>query len=240
MKTTILLGMACAVLSGGCTHYYYVANVQNVPLFREKDEFRISGSLGGGDESESIEVQMAYSLTDHIGIMANYMNAWGGEESEEDYAKGNYLDAGLGYYKTLGRFASFDIYGGLGHSRQHHVYSTYPGISDISFTNYFIQPSVGLTFDFMDVAFSSRLCRVHYFDMKNNDNYSDDELAALDNKNHYFLEPAITMRAGWKYVKAQFQASYVDYLNSPKLYIGEEYHFSLGLYFAIAGRYNSK
>jgi hypothetical protein len=44
-----------------------------------------------------------------------------------------------------------------------------------------------------------------------------------------FLEPGITVRAGWKSVKVQVQAVYSRYLNNPRLYIGEEYHFSLGL-----------
>jgi hypothetical protein len=44
-----------------CTHYYSVASVQNVPLFKEKKELRLSGAYAFGDKSESIEIQSAYS-----------------------------------------------------------------------------------------------------------------------------------------------------------------------------------
>ena len=58
-----------------------MANVQNIPLFREKNESRFSGSVGAGEESESYEIQAAHSVSDRIGIMGNYMHARGGEVS---------------------------------------------------------------------------------------------------------------------------------------------------------------
>jgi hypothetical protein len=36
-----LLAIFCS-----CSHYYYVPSVQNVPLFREKNEYRFSGTYG--------------------------------------------------------------------------------------------------------------------------------------------------------------------------------------------------
>jgi len=67
---------------------------------------------------------------------------------------------------------------------------------------------------------------------------SDDYAAinALQDKGHPFAEPAFTLRAGWKNIKLQFQASYVANLNSPTLFFGEEAHISFGLYFTLANR----
>ena len=58
-----------------CSHYYYVPNVQNVPLFREKNQYRLSGSYGLGTETKCLEFQGAYSITDKLGIMTNFMSA---------------------------------------------------------------------------------------------------------------------------------------------------------------------
>ena len=247
-KTILFL----AVLLSSCSHYYYVANVQNVPLFKEKNELRFSGAFAFGDESTCIEAQAAFSVTDNIGVMANYMHAQGGEVSNEDYGKGNYYDGAIGYYKPIKDFGVFEIYGGIGGSNQHHEYSSfryddntgtyhdvYDGKSDLSFMNLFIQPSFGITFDFFDVAFSTRFCRVSFTNIEKNifgNTYLYDEINTISDKSYLYLEPAITLRGGWKYIKIQFQASYAGNLNSPRIYIGEEAHISVGLYFTLAER----
>ncbi|MCX6255020.1 MAG: hypothetical protein NTV31_11165, partial [Bacteroidia bacterium] len=91
-----------------------------------------------------------------------------------------------------------------------------------------------------DIALSTRICRLSFTNIYKNIYGNTDlvnELNTLSNKNHLFLEPAVTLRGGWKNVKVQFQAAYSGYLNNPELYFGEEYHISIGLYVAIAERY---
>ncbi len=233
-----------------CSHYYYVANIQNVPLFREKNEYRFSGAYSGGDESQCIEVQAAYSLTDKVGIMTDFMSAWGGDLSDKDYGKGTYFDAALGYYKPIKNSGVFEIYGGLGGSSQHHEYTglrydqgtfydQYEGRSDLSFLKLFIQPSFGLTFSIFDVAVSTRLSRISFITVDNyvyGNTYLYDELHSLSDKSHFFLEPAGTLRVGWKNVKVQFQALYAGYLNNREADFGEEAHLSIGLFFTVAGK----
>lgn len=99
-----------AVMFCSCSHYYYVPNVQNVPLFREKNEYRLSGTYGFGTETSCLEVQGAYSVTSNFGIMTNFMSAKGIENSEESWAKGTYLDVAIGYYKPLLKSGVFEIY----------------------------------------------------------------------------------------------------------------------------------
>jgi hypothetical protein len=238
LKITILF---LAVLLCSCNHYYYVANVQNIPLFREKKEYRFSGIYAFGDESNCIEVQTAYSLSDKIGIIANYMSARGGDVSGKNYGKGNYFDGGVGYYKAIKNHGVFEIYGGLGGSTQHHEYTSnyyhyYEGKSDLSFIKLYVQPSFGLTFNLLDIAASARICRLSFTNVYYS-NYLNDNLRILSDKSHLFLEPSITLRGGWKNIKVQVQASYARYLNSPILYIGEEAHLSIGLYFMLAERF---
>jgi hypothetical protein len=237
-KICSLILISAGLLMGSCSHYYYVPGAQNVPLFREKNEFHISGSYGEGLESTCINIQAAYSLTDKIGITTDFMSAKGGNPSNHNYGKGNYFDGAVGYFKPLNKFGVFEIYGGLGRGEQHHEYSSFynnqsMGYADLSFVKLYIQPSFGFTSDFFDIALSTRISRITFNNIENNlsgntDSYNN--LFALPDKSHLFLEPGITFRTGWKSVKVQVQAVYSRYLNNPRLYIGEEYHISLGLY----------
>lgn len=257
MKTTGKIGISAfllvEMLVTSCMHYYYVANEQNVPLFKEKNELHMTGTFSLGDESESFEVQSAFSITDKLGIMANMMSTRGGIISNHNYGEGYYFDGGIGYFHPIGDKFVFEAYGGLGRSHQEHEYSTFrydeatgvwgtftEGKSELAFTKLFIQPAFGFTSKYLDVAFSARLCRLSY-DIINNDITLNNEwhfdLNQLSNKSHFFIEPALTVRGGWKYIKAQFQVSASTYLNNSGYSFGEEFHLSFGLYFTIANRY---
>jgi hypothetical protein len=249
-KTTIATLFITVCLSG-CTHYYYVANVQNVPLFKEKNEIRLSGEYGFGDYSECAEVQAAYSLNKNLGIMTNFMSAKGGSVSGKDYGKGYYFDGAIGYFKTINNHGVFEIYGGLGGSSQHHQYSgtnfnqgsfsrEYYGSSDLSFIKLFIQPSFGLTFNIFDIALSTRICSLSFNntdnDITGNSNLYND-LNSTANRSYLFLEPAFTIRGGWKYLKVQFQVAVANVFDKPDLFFVEQPHISVGLYTSIATRY---
>ena len=246
MKKLTTSALLLSVWLCSCTHYYYVPNVQNVPLFKEKNEFRLSGAFGGGDVSTSIDLQAAFSISDHIGMITNYLYAYGGDASKNDWGKGSYFEGALGYYKTISKYGVFEIYGGLGGSNQQHQYSVHPwgsgsytstGTSDLSFTKLFVQPSLGLTLKGLDIAFSTRLCNLSFNKIDNQINRQTDESeynnlnSIAQNKRYMFLEPAITLRVGLKNIKVQVQAAFSSYLNSD-LYF-ERAHISFGLYFNI-------
>ncbi|HEY5122708.1 MAG TPA: hypothetical protein VIK14_03125 [Ignavibacteria bacterium] len=254
MRKLTITTLFLAVWLSSCTHYYYVANVQNVPLFREKNEFRLSGAYGFGDYSNCAEVQAAYSLTKNIGIMTNFMSAKGGHVSDStNWGKGSYFEGAIGYYKPLGKYSVFEIYGGLGGGNQHHQYAIteyfprnitfYCGTSALSFTKLFVQPSFGLAFKGFDVAFSTRLCSLSFNNINNQINSQTDESeydnlnSIAHNKRYMFLEPALTIRGGWKNVKVQFQAAAANVFDKQDLFFVEQPHISIGLYIAIAERY---
>lgn len=103
-----------------------------------------------------------------------------------------------------------------------------------------IQPSFGLIFNVFDVAVSTRICRLSFIDIDHNifeDNYLFDELNTLSDESYFFIEPAITLRGGWKNIKMQFQFARIAHLNNPEWHIGEELHFSAGIYFTLAKKY---
>lgn len=253
MKKLITIVLILAVALSSCTHYYYLPNTQNVPLFKEKNEYRLFVGSIKENEILSTEVQGAYSVTNHFAVMANFMSAMGGDQSKNNWGKGNYLDCAIGYYKPFDKFAVFEIYGGFGASNQHHQYqlssssfsggaTTYynSGTADLSFTKFFIQPSIGLTFKAFDIALSSRLCNLSFYKIDNQIDMQNPEFYFLDtlaqNRNPYLLETALTIRGGWKYAKIQLQIGGIQKFTNQNLHFRTS-HVSIGIYFTIAQRY---
>jgi len=238
---SIKLPVIIAVLSislCSCSHYYYVANTKNVPMLREKNEARVTLSFGEGNESSSIDFQGAYAISDKIGILANFMTANGGTESgqSQNWAKGTCFEGAGGYFKPINTFGIFEVYGGLGTSSQHHQYST--GTADLRFTKVFVQPSFGFTAKWAEAAFSLPVSRVSFNEINDYTHSVDEtglERLAL-NHTSYIVEPAFTIRGGWKYLKLQFQYVHVLNLTNQSLPF-ERDKVSLGLYISVARRY---
>jgi hypothetical protein len=258
MKKAILFLGFCIILTS-CHHTYYVSSIQNVPLFREKNEFHLAGSYAIGDESESGELQTAYSITNYLGIMANVMKTKTGNFEKMDYVSGLNYDFGIGFFRPIGSKAVFEVYSGYGRNRQHHEYSTSQynsatgtdefysdGDAWLKYRRIYFQPSFGLATDHFDVAASVRLNQLWYTYINSDvvDHPEDIQiLNMLNDRNHYMLEPAITLRTGWRYFKVQFQASYAKYLNNlddeDEFYdFVEGPHISCGLYLTLSNRWN--
>jgi len=242
-KQSITVTFILAIAMSSCTHYYYIPNVQNVPLFREKNEFRGTIAAGGGEEISTAEVQVAYSVTKNLAIMTNFMSGKGGEVEDNNWAKGKYLDGAVGYFKPFNEFGSFEIYAGFGACNQHHQYGTKDysdGTADLSFVKYFLQPSLGLTFRAFDIAISTRFSQLSFYKVDNQITMDNIELYYVDtiaqNKKSYLFEPALTIRGGWKNVKVQLQFSASKNLTQPNLRF-EKSNISIGIYFTISDRY---
>lgn len=233
-----------------CAHSYYIAKGPNVPLFTEKNEFHGSISVGGGELSSCTDVQAAYAISEHIGIMADFMSSSGNNNFDKDIAKSKYFDAALGYFKPFDKYMVFEVYGGFGTDHQEHVYHStdwasgrtlLDGKANIHYTKTFIQPSVGATFKAIDIAFSTGITRLNY-QIESNTVISTSPHAAelkliVENNNPVLLEPALTIRGGWENVKIQLQYVYSYNLKTTEMY-QEKSKFSFGIYFSIAKKYN--
>jgi hypothetical protein len=253
-KISLLILLALSLSS--CTHHYYMPAVKNVPLFKEKNEYRLSGSLSTSQEIEASELQAAYSVTNRFAVMANYMNASGGNLKSNDWGKGQYIEGAFGYYKHYKKNKVFQVFAGMGIGKQQHKYaeSSYSlfgggtsyydiGSSDLSFRKYFIQPSIGYSNKIVDFAFTSGLGMLSFYTVNNN--IKSDEQPYLDvdaiakNRNRVLLENALTLRLGWNYVKVQFQFQTSHQLGKPSLKF-EEGGASMGLSFAFADRFRRR
>ena len=239
MKNLVITLSLLSLFLISCTQYYYAPNVQNVPLFTEKNDLRLAGSYGFGVSARYLELQSAYSASNHIGVMLNFMRA--SETIFDTYAgKGYYYEGAVGYYKPIKPDGSFEVYGGFAISDQHHKNGSSGGDEYLTFTKMFIQPSIGSTANGFDIAFSTRFSRVAFNKIDYTNFTYINSPSALDdltnNKVSFLLEPALTTRMGWKNFKiqAQFQRS-INLTNSDLPF--ELYNINFGIYITIADKY---
>lgn len=240
-------------------HHYYMQNPPMVTAFKEKNEVRLSGSVATGKENNGSTVQGAYSITDNVGITANWFKYQASSGRGGNW-KAQYYDIGIGYFKDFEKKGLFEIYGGFGLLEQTHEYYYIKTDSvNIGWLGYmvsqtlvpvgsatyrankiFVQPSYGFSFDAIDIIVSAKLSYLNFTSVDNNvtpGNYRYDEAQSFAyGKSYLFIEPAITFRAGWKYVKFQLQYAYNGY---PGIKCSP-YTVSTGIQLSFAKRYLKK
>lgn len=259
----------------GCNssrQYYYMQNTHQVPLFKQKKEFRLSADGSWGSETSGSNIQMAGSISDKFALMVSWQrlrnkNTYTQNGVTDDTWEGTCLDGAFGYFRNLKNYGVFEVYGGVGRSAQHHAYTGdtsyqkvvyFPfwgydtisqsafivrGTADISFLKLYIQPQYGLSFRAFDLALSMRISNLYFNSVQNtvHKSYSGFEEVEFFKRirNHAMMEPALTIRTGWKFIKLQFQMGR-SFLLNPSSFRMEDEHYSLGLTFAYAERFSKK
>ncbi len=245
-----ILALATVSLTS-CTRYYYKPNAVNAPLFTDGNQYRLGfgGSLGDGDgagNTSFFDFQAAVSPVKYLGIIGNFStfryrpdNPSSSPTSGNVNASANLGELGIGgYYPVGNRKAKFvvDMYagGGIG-SMQSDV--------NMDVRKIFIQPGFGLATPWVDVGFNFRVNNVKYSNLDVNgrntqyllDHYLINEYGGtINNSNYTFFEPAITLRAGYKFAKVQFQGAFATPMsNVPWHYNGAR--FTVGFYMSIEG-----
>ncbi|HTN47566.1 MAG TPA: hypothetical protein VL098_14540 [Flavipsychrobacter sp.] len=250
--TLIVLG---SVLFGAssCSRYYYKPNAVNAPLLTDKNQFHIAGagsisSITDDDNSEGgnfsfFDVQASYSPVKHLGIIANY-STWAFRADNIDFSKGN-VDAdahlaeiGLGTYMASGqgrtKFVA-DIYAGGGAG-------SLKSDVDMRARRLFIQPGVGFRHPAVEVGFNMRFSNIKYFDLDDHGRgtaylttqnlFDVQRNERIDDRSYFFLEPALTLRTGYKFIKAQFNWTLATELSNVRWNYSES-RFTVGLQFNL-------
>jgi hypothetical protein len=238
----LILGL---LLFSSCSHFYYVPVAQNVPLLKEKAELRLNGMLGTEGETSSKQGQASYAINDFLGAMINYSSVKGGDVYEGNWGKGEIIELGTGWFKRIGGKGVFEVYGGYGVISQYHEYYYELATSEIKMNHIFIQPAIGYTSRAFDIAFSSKLLRLHTSEIDTQLNTSSSyypflaysDLALLnENPTSFLLEPALTLRAGWKFIKLQVQLAGSINLSQGSLMPYDNGTVTVGLHFSIPTR----
>lgn len=236
------LGLIAFLLTG-CTHYYYMPNVQNVPAFREKNEYRLCGTMGGTDGVNTTELQGAYSVSDNMGLIGNFMAAKGGSDTSGNWGRGNYYEIGVGYFKPLTDVLTFETYMGAGTGNETHQYSKSGERARLELNRFFIQPSLAVSFKYLDVIVSARACKLDFNAITEQGSIPVLQKFNLDtismNPHSFLFEPALTLRTGYKYFKVQLQFQTSSNMDHPNLKL-EHGNINLGIYLSLAPRFKQK
>jgi hypothetical protein len=244
-------------------HYYYQQSPPEVSLFKEKHEARLSGAVIVGPTMNGKGIKGAFSLTDKFMVAAGWNDFKNNREDfvngiSTGSWSGNYFETAFGYYKGHQELGILECYAGYGHGSEYHKYTsvteeydaflfipvvTYTateiGSASLKYNKLFVQPSYGISIKHsVDLALYTRISALDFYEVKNNitSGYQDyNNVQTIQRERiSFMIEPGITFRAGYKYVKFQLQAGLTAGSASFKY---DDYFISTGLQFEFAKRY---
>lgn len=220
-----------AIFLSSCTTTLYKSNTVNTPLFHEEKEVRISAGPGN--------VQTAYAITDHVGIMGNAF--WESYNKDNKDNSGTLVEVGAGYFTPVLPDLIFEAYGGIGLGKISFDETLNAGQNNARTRNYevngmrwFVQPSIGYNTPYFEAAFTPRFSFVSFSNYSAS-GYTPQEIEqehlnqnTIENTMWMFVEPAITLRGGYKWIKLQAQYGVTLKTNADDLNHGKDF-FNISL-----------
>jgi hypothetical protein len=185
----IFVFFTIVIALGSCAQAY-LPNVRNTPQFREGGEFQLGASIGTG-----IDVQTAYSFTDHVAMMAN--GSWVTKKEADHTRQQRFGELGLGYFNA-NRHMRVELFGGYGlgtstHSAQYYFFFDDVGQKQVvatgNFQRFFIQPSIGTNNRRFNMAATMRFSAVDFTRME-----AEGFVRTPPERPQLFIEPAVTGR----------------------------------------------
>jgi hypothetical protein len=216
MKVLYAILVTSCIFLTSCSRYYYKPNAINQPLFTGGMQGHVAAvaSLGGEDDDRTTfaDLQASFSPVKHLGLMGNYSTYTyiPASPSTKD-ARAHLIEGGIGgYYPFGGKKVKMvvELYGGMGSGRLR-------SDVDLDLKRYFIQPGIGMRSPWVDVAFALRIAMLKYSNLDDNGlgiGYLQDQnlvntltARGITNGTYTFVEPGLTVRGGYKFVKVQLQ-----------------------------------
>jgi hypothetical protein len=208
--------------------------MQQVPMFQKAGELNMNWGLSLVEENLAGEINGAYSITDEVGITAGYTRiasgSWG-SGMDTNSTDGYMGEAGAGYYVPIDQNMRFEVYSGMGLGR---ALNTYSGDTraQMNMLRAYVQPALGFKSQFFEIAFSTRMALMNYYNVRMSGNPEPNTFSRLDyiinNRTTFFIEPALTVRIGLKNVKFQSQLVRSFNMNNPAL-VYQRFNFNTGI-----------
>lgn len=187
----------------------YIPNGPNVPLMSEGDELQIGAHIGGNGYG----AQIAYSPYYHwaIATTGNTFTLLGGNGRNPNNITFRHFngEASTGYYTRLSKYVRLEALAGVGAGQS--------GVPDDKhlYHKYFVQPSIGISGPWIDAGFTPRITVVN----QHKDIVQGGSVKVGDQAT--FLEPTITLRAGYEMFKFQLQGNLAIPLGSSAFSYGK-------------------
>ncbi|MEO8472282.1 MAG: hypothetical protein ABI477_08810 [Chryseolinea sp.] len=226
----LLIGTGCSPV--------YVPNARNSPLFTKAGEFQGTVALGNG-----IDVQTAASITNHIGVMANYSyedrngSQYTTNFNDDDYHHHKFFEGGIGYYENVKNWC-YEVFAGYGKG-EGSSYDSYVWWNNVDqkatgkYERFFIQPAFGLNKKIMSVSFVPRVSLVDFKEFSN-----DVSTYKINASPKVFFEPAVIGKVNLvdNHLILMFQAGVSFVPDGSKLFYDyRPFQFSTGIGFRIGG-----
>jgi hypothetical protein len=155
MKKILLL----ALVISSCAPVY-LPNIRNTPMFTKGGEFQLTGQVGNG-----IDGQAAISVTNHIGLMANYSyinRNTANVSDEEDFLRHKFFEGGIGYFGQDENMF-FEVFAGYGKGEGFSSGNFFEvDNAEGKYERYFIQPAFGMNKKEIQLSFVPRISVVDF------------------------------------------------------------------------------
>lgn len=211
-------------------------------MFKQKGEVSLAAGLASTDDAEGVALQAAAALDSSFAVISSFYSLSAVQGNDFD-GKGRYFEVGAGLFgkdRKKGMFVWDGYLGsGWGAISNESLNSTF----DVAFFKPFVQGSIGLSTDYFEVALTSRIALLNYRKVEYAFFDPEYQIGAQnfkeDNNNKVLFEPGITIRGGYKNIKASLQICTSTFsLDSPyeDLSINSDF-ISFGLNYMFTSRY---
>ncbi len=239
MKKNYFLFVLTIFFLSSCTdHFYYLPNGHNVPLFSKKNNLQV--------KINHYNIHTAYSISDKFAVQANAYKVQ--IASTDNWGKGYYFDGLFGYYKPFNNFV-FEIYNGLGWSKQTHSYYHYDyvlswepsggpdnyfeGTSGMNFFKYYIQPDFGFKKKNFEISMSVRAGMLYFYNINytvasNRTTFYKNLDKMKQTQNYFFLEPELNLKIGFRPIKLGIHIG-SSFIHPEFPYMDDYGHFTLDI-----------
>lgn len=200
-----------------CSSSYYPSSA-NVSLFRAKNELK--ANIGISPSSANVDI--SYSITDNFMVTGGAFGFMQKESSlgNQTYkpSKGYSFNIAPGYFLPFGHQGVFEVLVGYGYNYSNAQHT------EGNFHKLFIQPSIGFSKNYFELAFTPRFTTI-FIDQNT---FLDKRPSQYD----MFIEPIGTIRAGGENFKVTTQIGFtiptanMNYQINPAYWnFGIQYHF---------------
>lgn len=243
LGSKLLLSFLAILFLSSCVTrtYRYKPTTINAKLFEQKGDFEI-----GMCASNLYGFNAAYAITNHLALglgvsyfelsdSINVIDDMGVDRGDIEYLDNqvDYEIAFIYFNKFQSNDLAYEVQFGFGSNERIEEVNSDFDLSNTLYdfekrktpiySRFFIQPAIGENGRYFDWNFAARLQFINYEDLEFRFPNS-----GLENYTDLVLEPTMTIRAGYKYIKFMFQiGTRFGYSNGPYDY--EPVHLGVGL-----------